>query len=179
VGHRQGGIIKDSHDDLVESGALLLALASSLAKFKGTSDTGVFLLAVVNGLLLGALTCLEVGSIEQGVDVLHRADAHSLGHLDVALPVDSSGGRGTLDLEDKVLDVLRELDVELVSRGDSGVLVREVESKAVVTGRHCCCWNEEMTRAALFMLARVTAGSGFVLRPRPPSLNSKFPRAGI
>jgi len=163
IGHGLGWVLPDGVDHVLKGGTTLLALASRFAELKGSSDAGVSLLAVGDSLLLGAVAYFEVSSSEDGVQVLQRAVAHGLGQLHVALPVDSSGGGGALDLEDKVLDVLRELDVEGVSRGDSGVLVGEVQSEAIVARRHdCCCWNEQMGRAVLFMRARITAGSGFV-----------------
>jgi len=180
VGHGLDRVVLDGVDHVVKSGTTLLALASSFAKLKGSSDAGVVLLAVGDSLRLGAVAWLEVSSSEDGVQVLQCAEAHGLGQLHVALPVDSSSSGGALDLEDKVFDVLRELDVKGVSRGDSGVLVGEVQSEAIVARRHdCCCWNERNGRAVVFMLAAVTAGSGFGRRPRPPKLNSNLPRAGI
>jgi len=107
VGHREVRVLLDGHDSVVEGGTTLLALASRFAEGEGTSNSSVFLVAVVDGLLLGATPFLQGHGLEQGVSVVDCSHAHGLGQLDVALPVNSSSSRGAFDLERKVLDVFR------------------------------------------------------------------------
>jgi len=107
VGHREVRILLDGHDSVVEGGTTLLALASRFTEGKGTSNSGVFLVAVVNGLLLGATAFLQGHGLEQGVSVVDCSHAHGLGQLDVALPVNGSSSRSAFDLEGKELDVFR------------------------------------------------------------------------
>lgn len=107
VGHREVRILLDGHDSVVEGGTTLLALASRFTEGKGASNSGVFLVAVVNGLLLGATAFLQGHGLEQGVSVVDCGHAHGLGQLDVALPVNGSSSRSAFDLEGKELDVFR------------------------------------------------------------------------
>lgn len=107
VGHREVRILLDGHDSVVEGGTTLLALASRFTKGKGTSNSGFLLVAVINGLLLGATAFPQGHGLEQGVSVVDCSHAHSLGELDVALPVNGSSSRGAFDLEGKELDVVR------------------------------------------------------------------------
>jgi len=138
VGHGLARVLLDGVDHVVEGRSSLLALTSTGAEFKGSSNAGLLLMAVGDSLLLGAASLLESHSGEQGVKFLNCAEAHGLVHLDVSLPMDSASGRCALHLEGQVLDVLREVVLELISRAEGSVLVSEVQSENVVA-RHVRC----------------------------------------
>lgn len=58
--------------------------------------------------------------------------AHSAGQLEVSLPVDCTCRRGAFNLDDHVLDSLREVSTQVVDSSEGQVLVAEVQGNHVV-----------------------------------------------